>query len=225
MRREARALIRRVDEWQKPALLDSMNEAAYHRRRQTIVARPHPKPNDIRGVAITEFRIELVARDELGSIATVFTAHGAVDAQKAAAEIADGTATYVTGPDPYVRAVVSAISSPVGPYLYVNWDGTRRNNLHELSAGKLVRLATPALPPRARGWMRVRAALTGLASSSARRVRFGSARRGTAGPERQAEPRRPEAAMRDRINPFAPSFLDLIRPHGVAQRRRPEWHR
>jgi len=205
-----------------------MNGAAYDRRGRPPSLGPHPQPNDTRGVAITEFRIELVARDEIGSIVTLFTSHGAVDARQAAAEIADGTATYVTGPDPYVRAVVSAISSPVGPYLYVNWDGTRRNNLHELSAGKLVRLATPAQPPRPNGWMRVRAALTGLASPSAWRKRLGPGHE--TGAERgqrvglEPEPRRPEAAMRDRINPFAPSFLDLIRPHGVTPRRRAEWH-
>lgn len=39
-----------------------------------------------------------------------------------------------------MRAVVSPISSPVGPYLYVNWDGTRRNNLHDLSTGRRVPL-------------------------------------------------------------------------------------
>lgn len=115
-----------------------------------------------RGVAIIEFRIELVARDELGSIVTLFTSRGAVDAQKAAAEIADGTATYVTGPDPYVRAVVVAISSPAGPYLYVNWDGTRRNNLHELSAGRQARLTTPAPAPRTSRWMRVLAAVAAV---------------------------------------------------------------
>ncbi|WP_157480320.1 hypothetical protein [Leifsonia sp. Root227] len=208
--------------------MDSMNGAAYDRRGRPPSLGPHPQPNDTRGVAITEFRIELVARDELGSIVTLFTSHGAVDARRAAAEIADGTATYVTGPDSYVRAVVSAISSPVGPYLYVNWDGTRRNNLHELSAGKLVRLSAPARAPRASRWMRVRAALTGLASPSAWRERLspghetGAERGQRAGLD--PEPRRPEAAMRDRINPFAPSFLDLIRPHGVTPRRRAEWH-
>ncbi|WP_460630975.1 hypothetical protein [Leifsonia lichenia] len=206
--------------------MDSINGAAYHRSRQTIVARPTRSRTTPEESAITEFRIELVARDELGSIVTLFTSHGAVDAQRAAAEIADGTATYVTGPDPYVRAVVSAISSPVGPYLYVNWDGTRRNNLHELSAGKPVRLATPAQPQGASGWMRVRAALTGLATPSALRGRAGAARGTRAEHEQEQESRRsrPEAAMRDRINPFAPLFLDLIRPHGVTPRRRAEWH-
>ncbi|MFF1632677.1 hypothetical protein [Leifsonia sp. NPDC058248] len=64
-----------------------------------------------------------------------------MDAQTASAEIARGEVTYVTGPDSYVRVPVRAISTTGGAYLYANWDGSRRNNLHDLSP--LIRVLTP----------------------------------------------------------------------------------
>jgi hypothetical protein len=87
----------------------------------------------------------MVGRDALGSIVTLITSRGAVDAQTAAAEIASGLAVYIAGPDSFVRARIRAISSVAGLYLYANWDGTRRNNLHQLSAA---RQAAPAVPKR-----------------------------------------------------------------------------
>lgn len=170
-----------------------------------------------RGVAITEHRIELVARDELGSIVTLFTSRGAVDAQTAAAEIASGRATYVTGPDHYVRAFVTPISSPAGVYLYANWEGTRRNNLHDLSAGKLVRLPVAAPAPRTTVWMRLLAAMTTLMSAATRAPQ--EHRRRPSEVAAGAEPTRRDAVLRARPHPFAPVFLDLIRPHGVTPRR------
>jgi hypothetical protein len=65
---------------------------------------------------------------------TLITSRGAVDAQTAAAEIASGHTQYVAGPDSYVRARIRAIASITGMYLYANWDGSHRNNLHQLSA-------------------------------------------------------------------------------------------
>lgn len=102
-----------------------------------------------------DLKIEVVARNELGAIVALVTPHGVVDAQFASAQISRGEACYVTGPDSYVRVPVRAISATGGPYLYANWDGTQRNNLHDLAA---VRVRTPPLtahgagrPPRRRG--------------------------------------------------------------------------
>lgn len=88
-----------------------------------------------------DLRIEVVARNELGAIVALVTPHGVVDAQAASAQIARGEACYVTGPDSYVRVPVRSISATGGAYLYANWDGTQRNNLHDLAAVR-VRTAT-----------------------------------------------------------------------------------
>lgn len=80
-----------------------------------------------------DLRIEVVARNELGAIVALVTPHGVVDAQFASSQIARGEASYVTGPDSYVRVPVRSISATGGAYLYANWDGTQRNNLHDLA--------------------------------------------------------------------------------------------
>lgn len=81
-----------------------------------------------------DLRIEVVARNELGAIVALVTPHGVVDAQSASSQIARGEASYVTGPDSYSRVPVRSISATGGAYLYANWDGTQRNNLHDLAA-------------------------------------------------------------------------------------------
>lgn len=91
---------------------------------------------------MSDLKIELVARDELGAIVALITPHGVVDAQFASAQISRGEACYVTGPDSYVRVPVRAISATGGAYLYANWDGTRRNNLHDLAAVRVRRLSS-----------------------------------------------------------------------------------
>ena len=92
-----------------------------------------------------DLKIELIARNELGSIVALITQHGVVDAATASCQIAHGEATYVTGPDSYVRVPVRSISALGGSYLYANWDGSQRNNLQDLAA---VRVRTlPAAPP------------------------------------------------------------------------------
>ncbi len=94
---------------------------------------------------MTDMKIEFVARDELGSIVALITPHGVVDACTASAEITRGDVRYVTGPDSYVRVPVRAISDTGGAYLYANWDGSRRNNLHDLApVVRVLRFAAPA---------------------------------------------------------------------------------
>jgi len=95
-----------------------------------------------------DFRIEIVVRDQLGSIVALITESGAVDASTASAEIRQGLARYVAGPDSYLRRPVKAMPGIGGGYLYVNWDGSRRNNLHDLSAGHIAIRRRPATPLR-----------------------------------------------------------------------------
>ena len=94
-----------------------------------------------------DLKIELVARNELGSIVALITPHGVVDATIASTQIARGEVAYVTGPDSYVRVPVRAISALGGAYLYANWDGSQRNNLNDLAAVR-VRTLAPT-PPEA----------------------------------------------------------------------------
>jgi hypothetical protein len=92
-----------------------------------------------------DLKIEFVARNELGSIVALVTPHGVVDACTVSAEIVSGSASYFAGPDSYVRAPIKSISASGGPYLYANWDGSRRNNLHDLATGKSVSSTRVAL--------------------------------------------------------------------------------
>jgi hypothetical protein len=84
---------------------------------------------------MSELTIEFVVRDRTGAVAAIVTSHGVIDAEFASEQIARGEARYVAGPDSYVRARVRSIPALGGPYLYANWDGTRRNNLHDLARG------------------------------------------------------------------------------------------
>jgi hypothetical protein len=88
-----------------------------------------------KGRPVSELTIEFVVRDRTGAVAAIVTSDGVIDAEFASAQIARGEAHYVAGPDSYVRARVRSIPALGGPYLYVNWDGTRRNNLHDLARG------------------------------------------------------------------------------------------
>ncbi|BDZ52188.1 hypothetical protein GCM10025867_44290 [Frondihabitans sucicola] len=84
---------------------------------------------------MSELTIEFVVRDRTGAVAAVVTSGGVIDAEFASEQIARGEALYFAGPDSYVRARVRSIPALGGPYLYANWDGTRRNNLHDLARG------------------------------------------------------------------------------------------
>jgi hypothetical protein len=121
---------------------------------------------------MSDLRIEIVARDELGSIVALITPHGVVDARTASAEIARGDTRYVTGPDSYVRVPVHAISATGGAYLYANWDGSQRNNLHDLAPQvRVLRLRTPAVDPESLGF-RERGAISWARLVQSIRMRF-----------------------------------------------------
>lgn len=84
---------------------------------------------------MSELTIEYVVRDLTGAVAAVVTSTGVIDAEFASEQILRGEAHYFAGPDSYRRTRVRSIPALGGPYLYVNWDGTRRNNLHDLARG------------------------------------------------------------------------------------------
>lgn len=115
-----------------------------------------PPPTAREPAIASELRVELVVRDRLGSITTLITREGAVDARTAVAEIARGTATYVTGPDSWVRSRVKTLTGPGGDFLYANWDGTGRNNLHQLAWPETASPAVVCSPARLGIWTRVR---------------------------------------------------------------------
>ena len=105
-----------------------------------------------------DLKIEVIARNELGSIVALITPHGVVDAATASTQIARGEANYVTGPDSFVRVPVRSISALGGPYLYANWDGSQRNNLQDLAAVRVRTLPTaPQVEEKPSGLERVAA--------------------------------------------------------------------
>jgi hypothetical protein len=77
-------------------------------------------------------RIEYVGRDHSG-ITTIVTSTGVMDAQTAIEHIRSGHACFVAGPSSWDYAPVSTRDAFGGAYLFANWDGTRKNNLHELA--------------------------------------------------------------------------------------------
>ena len=77
--------------------------------------------------------IEFVSRDHSG-ITTVVTSAGVFAAAAVVADIQAGRATFVAGPTSWDLVPVTAWDAFGGAYLYANWDGTRRNNLHDLAA-------------------------------------------------------------------------------------------
>jgi hypothetical protein len=78
-------------------------------------------------------RIEFVCRDHSG-ITTVITSNGVIDAETAIEHIRSGRARFIAGPTTWDHAEVSARDAFGGSYLFANWDGTRKNNLHELAS-------------------------------------------------------------------------------------------
>jgi len=76
--------------------------------------------------------IEFVTRDRTG-ITTVITAAGVADVQTVIREIEAGHTGWYVAPTPGRRAPVRTLSVLGGAYLFANWDGTRRNNLHDLA--------------------------------------------------------------------------------------------
>jgi hypothetical protein len=97
--------------------------------------------------------IEFVARDHSG-IRTIVTDTGVIDISSAVAEIEAGAA-YVAGPSSFDRARVRILTALGSAYLFANWDGSKRNNLHDLAH----QMTRPIALPRS---SRTRRSLFGL---------------------------------------------------------------
>jgi hypothetical protein len=96
---------------------------------------------------IVEQHVEFVSRDHY-SITAIVTPTGVIDAQTAIEHIRSGRVRFVAGPTSWDRTEVTAREAYNGAYLYANWDGTGRNNLHEL-AGEQPGFRRPGhTPPR-----------------------------------------------------------------------------
>jgi hypothetical protein len=95
---------------------------------------------------VTEHIIEYVARDRTG-ITTVVTATGVVDVDTVIRDIRFGHSGYFVAPGEWRRTPVRSLSVLGSAYLFANWDGSKRNNLHDLAFQAPARTALPARPP------------------------------------------------------------------------------
>lgn len=75
--------------------------------------------------------IEFVTRDHSG-ITTLVTTTGVIDVDAAIDEINAGS-TFFAGPSSFDRARVRIMTALGVAYLSANWDGSKRNNLHDLA--------------------------------------------------------------------------------------------
>jgi hypothetical protein len=120
-----------------------------------------PDPSDM-----TEHIIEYVARDRTG-ITAVITTTGVIDVDTVIHNISSGHSGYVVRAGEWRRAPVRSLSVLGGAYLFANWDGSKRNNLHDVA------FQAPTRPARPQGPGGFVAAL-----SAALAVVFGRARSG-----------------------------------------------
>lgn len=97
-----------------------------------------------RRATVSEHRIEYVARDRTG-ITAVITTTGVIDVDTVIQHISAGHSGYYVDRD-WKRAPVRSLTSFSGEYLFANWDGSKRNMLHDLAFPSPTR--TIALPPR-----------------------------------------------------------------------------
>ena len=81
---------------------------------------------------VTEHLIEYVARDRTG-ITTVVTTTSVIDVDTVIQHIHAGHAGYYVAADSWKRTPVRSLSFLGGAYLFANWDGSKRNMLHDLA--------------------------------------------------------------------------------------------
>ncbi|PYY64075.1 MULTISPECIES: hypothetical protein [unclassified Curtobacterium] len=81
---------------------------------------------------MTEHLIEYVARDRTG-ITAVVTPTGVIDVDTVIQHIRAGHAGYYVAADSWKRTPVRSMSFIGGTYLFANWDGSKRNMLHDLA--------------------------------------------------------------------------------------------
>jgi hypothetical protein len=76
--------------------------------------------------------IEFVTRTPAG-FAAVVTHTSVIDVQDVISDIRSNRATYSAGPSSWNRSPVKAVPFLDSAFLFANWDGTRRNNLHDVA--------------------------------------------------------------------------------------------
>lgn len=89
---------------------------------------------------VTEHRIEYVARDRTG-ITAVVTTTSVIDVDTVIEHISAGHSGYYVAPDDWRRTPVRSLSVLGGSYLFANWDGSKRNMLHDLALRSPARAA------------------------------------------------------------------------------------
>ena len=99
---------------------------------------------------MTQHLIEYVARDRTG-ITAVVTTTGVVDVDTVIDHIHAGHAGYYVAADSWKRTPVRSMSFIGGSYLFANWDGSKRNLLHDL-AFRMPTRAVQVVDRPQRGW-------------------------------------------------------------------------
>jgi hypothetical protein len=98
---------------------------------------------------VTEHLIEYVARDRTG-ITAVVTTTSVVDVDTVIEHIRAGHAGYYVAADSWKRTPVRSMSFIGGAYLFANWDGSKRNMLHDLAFRAPTRSIETAPEPESR---------------------------------------------------------------------------
>lgn len=106
---------------------------------------------------MAEHIIEYVARDRTG-ITTVITETGVVDVDTVIRNIHSGHSGYFVRAGDWRRAPVRSLSVLGSAYLFANWDGSKRNNLHDVAFPAPQRAVRPV---RQRRWSGFLSALLG----------------------------------------------------------------
>ncbi|WP_420368706.1 hypothetical protein [Curtobacterium sp. L1-20] len=119
---------------------------------------------------MTEHLIEYVARDRTG-ITTVVTTTSVIDVDTVIQHIHAGHAGYYVAADSWKRTPVRSMTFLGGAYLFANWDGSKRNMLHDLAFHAPTR-TTETKPVRQSPFARLLSALFGP-RDAARPVRRG----------------------------------------------------
>lgn len=113
---------------------------------------------------MSEHLIEYVARDRTG-ITAVVTPTSVIDVDTVIRNIHAGHAGYYVAADSWKRTPVRSMTFLGGAYLFANWDGSKRNMLHDLAFRAPTRSVQVQAAPRPR-FGRLVAALFGRRRSA-----------------------------------------------------------
>jgi hypothetical protein len=106
---------------------------------------------------VSQHLIEYVARDRTG-ITAVVTETGVVDADTVIRNIRAGHSGYAVARGEWHRVPVRIPTALGVPYLFANWDGSKRNNLHDLAFRAPTRPVSTVHDARSAGVFRALAA-------------------------------------------------------------------